>query len=55
MTNAEIIRHLTQHNQWRRGDEIPMLSPKLIGEAIDGAIAGIRELERIKRVEHVQD
>jgi hypothetical protein len=36
LTQAKNI--LKNHNYWRRGAEIPMLEPKLIGEALDVAI-----------------
>jgi len=35
MTRDEAREILKRHNQWRRGAEIPMESPKDIGEAID--------------------
>jgi hypothetical protein len=36
LTQAKNI--LKNHNYWRRGAEIPMLEPKLIGDALDVAI-----------------
>jgi hypothetical protein len=38
MTKEEALKILIEYNQWRRGLEIEMLPPKLIGEAIDVAI-----------------
>lgn len=35
MELQEALRILEQHNKWRRGADVPMLSPKLIGESID--------------------
>lgn len=41
MSDEEAARILTAHNAWRRGAEIEMLPPKLIGDAIDHAIAAL--------------
>jgi hypothetical protein len=38
MTKEVVLKILQQHNRWRRGEEIPMLSPEIIGLAIDKAI-----------------
>ena len=38
MTKQDVINTLTTFNEWRRGSEIEMLKPKLIGEAIDEAV-----------------
>lgn len=38
MKKKEALEILEKHNQWRRGSEIPMENPKLIGIAIDKAI-----------------
>ena len=35
MKIEEAIAILKQHNEWRRGADIPMTDPKVIGEAID--------------------
>ena len=37
MTLPEAIEILRAFNSWRRGDESAMLSPELIGRAIDKA------------------
>lgn len=34
MTTEELIEKLKSYNNWRRGADIPMPSPKLINEAI---------------------
>lgn len=48
MNNTEVIKILTEHNQWRRGgDNIPH-NPETIGKAIDAAI----ELLERKRDPH---
>lgn len=41
MTMKDPIDTLQQHNIWRRGldERVEMLPPKLIGDAIDAAIA----------------
>lgn len=38
MTSDRVVALLKQHNAWRRGEEIPQLDPKDVGEAIDAAI-----------------
>lgn len=39
MTKKEALKILTEHQLWRRGsDEVPMATPKQLGEAIDVAI-----------------
>lgn len=38
MTSDQVVALLKQHNAWRRGEEIPQLDPKDVGEAIDAAI-----------------
>lgn len=35
MTIAEAIKILREHNRWRRGADIPMLDPAMIGRAIE--------------------
>ena len=37
MTLPEAVKTLRAFNLWRRGDESAMLSPELIGRAIDAA------------------
>jgi len=43
MTLIEAIKILDYHNRWRRGEEIEMTNSKLLGEAIDMAIAELRK------------
>lgn len=38
MNQQQAVKILKQHNAWRRGDEIPQLDPKDVGEAIDTAV-----------------
>lgn len=38
MTIEQAIDILIEHQEWRRGAEIPMQEPRIIGEAIDVAI-----------------
>lgn len=35
MELKQAIEILRKHNEWRRGAEIPMTDPKILGEAID--------------------
>lgn len=42
MTYIETLR---THNLWRRGAEIPMVDPSILGEAIDTLLA---EVERLR-------
>lgn len=35
---SEIIDVLERHNRWRRGADIPMVSPTVLGKAIDEAV-----------------
>lgn len=39
------LETLRDHNEWRRGAEIPMTEPAALGEAIDATIA---EVERLR-------
>ena len=41
MTSEEIIKILTQHNAWRRGDGSVMTDVYVLGQAIDGAISAL--------------
>ena len=43
MDKQEVIKILEQHNKWRRGADIEMLSPKDIGKAIDYAIKYLKD------------
>ena len=38
MELSEIIDVLERHNRWRRGADIPMVSPTLLGKVIDEAV-----------------
>ena len=38
MTAEQALEILIEHQAWRRGAEIPMQEPRIIGEAIDVAI-----------------
>ena len=42
MELSEIIEVLERHNRWRRGADIPMVSPTLLGKAIDEAVDILR-------------
>lgn len=42
----EVIDVLKKHNAWRRGADIPMLSPTLLGDVIDAAIEMLKEDEK---------
>jgi len=42
MTKEVALKILERHNEWRRGKEIPMLKPELIGIAVDKAIEVLR-------------
>lgn len=44
MKIEEAIEILERHNEWRRGAEIPMVQPSILGEAIDVVI---KELKRL--------
>ncbi len=49
MNLTKTIRLLKQHNAWRRGQEIPQLDPKEVGEAIDAAIAFLKPKNACKK------
>ena len=44
MDNHEALKILTEHNQWRRGDEGIWHNPTEVGEAIDTAISVLSSL-----------
>lgn len=44
MNLTQAIQILKIHNEWRRGAEIEMINPKLVGQAIDKII----ELDKAK-------
>lgn len=46
MTLPEAIQILKTHNEWRRGAEIDMLEPRLIGIAIDVILENLEKRER---------
>ena len=43
MTKEEALNILVEFQKWRRGAEIPMQEPRIIGEAIDMAIEVLKE------------
>ena len=43
MTKEEALNILVEFQKWRRGAEIPMQEPRIIGEAIDVAIEVLKE------------
>ena len=49
MNNEEAAKILAEHNAWRRdGDELYVMQhPKVIGEAIDHAVAVLRALGEV--------
>lgn len=42
------ISTLRQYNAWRRGESIPMLDPKDVGEALDIAILEMESLKTLR-------
>lgn len=42
------VETLRTHNLWRRGAEIPMVDPSILGEAIDTLLA---EVDRLRLIE----
>lgn len=42
MKKKELIDFLIEHNKWRRGDDIPMKSPKDIGIAVEAVVAVLK-------------
>ena len=50
MTTEEAIKILKEYNEWRRGAEIPMPEPKIIGEAIDTVIKFCEEQLKAKKL-----
>lgn len=47
MKIEEAIAILKQHNRWRRGAEIPMTDPKILGEAIDCVVDYFADVSKI--------
>lgn len=43
MTKEEALNILMEFQKWRRGAEIPMQEPRIIGEAIDVAIEVLKQ------------
>jgi hypothetical protein len=43
MEIQEALRLLEQHNKWRRGADVPMLNPTLLGEVIDMIVNKYKE------------
>lgn len=52
---SEIIDGLKYHNEWRRGAEIKQMSPKDIGEIIDGAISLLEQSDKNNSVKSLCD
>lgn len=50
MNADQVVALLKQHNAWRRGEEIPQLDPKDVGEAIDAAIHLLSERKSAKNL-----
>ncbi|MGB2272517.1 MAG: hypothetical protein ACPH15_05805 [Pseudomonadales bacterium] len=46
MTLSEAMQTLKTHNEWRRGAEIDILEPRLIGIAIDVILEHLKEREQ---------
>ena len=44
MKIEEAIEILERHNEWRRGADIPMAQPSILGEAIDIVIKSYKEM-----------
>ena len=42
MKTNEAINILERHNEWRRGADVPMTEPKILGEAIDSAVDALK-------------
>ena len=51
MTGAQAAYILEQHNWWRRGGEGEMVTPALLGKAIDFAIEALRAGDQAKKAE----
>jgi hypothetical protein len=43
MEVQEALKLLEHHNKWRRGADIPMLNPTVLGEAIDLIVKTFKE------------
>lgn len=54
MKTKEIIKTLKDFNEWRRGADIKIEGPKIIGEAIDEAINLLSSKQLVKK-ETVKD
>lgn len=48
MSRKEAAEILQQHNEWRRGADIPMTDPVKLGQAIDVAVLTLGCLEAFK-------
>lgn len=42
MTIDEVIKTLEQHNHWRKGADVEMIDPKVLGDTIDEAIGMLK-------------
>jgi hypothetical protein len=41
MTLKQAIEILEAHNAWRRGEDVPMIAPEQIGQAIDVVVSDL--------------
>ena len=57
MEIQDAIRLLEHHNKWRRGADIPMVNPTVLGEAIDEIIKEFKEkmMEKEKFLKLVEE
>lgn len=53
MTIDEAIEILELHNQWRKGADIPMQNPTIIGMAIDLLIMELKNLKAAKAEKNI--
>ena len=44
------IKMVEEHQSWRRGADMELQNPTLLGEAIDELLTAARELQRIKEM-----
>jgi len=52
MTKEVALTILEHHNRWRRGEDIPMMKPQMIGQAIDKAVELLKQEEDICNCKH---
>lgn len=58
MNTKDIVEKLLYHQKWRRGEEVEMLEPKVVGDAIDAAITQLTETQAkldgiVRELEHI--